>query len=142
MDHVWELFGGAFLAATVFPISSEIMLTAAYVADPKSWAFLWLSASAGNTLGAVVNWALGRWMLKSKNKKWFPFKGKILDRATRWFQSWGVWSLFLAWLPIVGDVLTFVAGMFNANIWLFIAFVGFGKTARYAFVLLVASKVL
>jgi len=142
LDHVWELFGGAFLAATVVPFLSEVMLTAAYANDPKAWALLWLAASVGNTLGAIVNWGFGRWALASKDKEWFPFKGKKLDRATRWFQRWAIWSLLLAWMPIVGDVLTFVAGTFKVNIWLFILLVGFGKTARYGFVILVAAKVI
>jgi membrane protein YqaA with SNARE-associated domain len=141
LEQVWALFGGAFLAATVVPFSSEVMLTAAYASDPKLWFALWLAASVGNTLGAIVNWAFGRWALAAKDKRWFPFKGQKLDRATRWFQHWGVWSLLLAWMPVVGDVLTFIAGTFKVNIWLFILLVGFGKTSRYGVVVLIAAGV-
>ncbi len=117
------------------------MLTVAYESDPNLWFELLLAASVGNTLGACVNWTFGRWTLAAKDKKWFPFKDKKLDRATRWFQRWGIWSLLLAWTPLVGDVLTFIAGTFKVNIWHFILLVGFGKTLRYVVVILVAKGI-
>ncbi|MFT6791889.1 MAG: membrane protein YqaA with SNARE-associated domain, partial [Cellvibrionaceae bacterium] len=108
------LFASAFLAATLLPFYSEITLVA-LLAQEKSTLLLWLVATAGNTLGAVINWLIGIYLTHFENRKWFPFKGRSLHRAQAWFQRYGVWSLLLAWLPIGGDALTFIAGVMRVS---------------------------
>ncbi len=134
MDAYLGLFFSAFLAATLVPASSEVlfagMLAAGY--DPLT---LLAWASAGNTLGAAVNWVLGRYLLHFQDRRWFPFKADSLGAAQRWFNRWGVWSLLLAWLPVGGDALTFIAGMMRVPFWLFFVLTAIGKTARYAILL-------
>jgi len=58
-------------------------------------------------LGSVVNWALGRWCLHWQGRRWFPVGEAALARAHDRFARWGAWSLLFAWLPVVGDPLTF-----------------------------------
>ncbi|NNC55404.1 MAG: DedA family protein [Pseudomonadales bacterium] len=103
---------------------------------------LWLVASTGNTLGAVVNWVLGRYAARYRDRDWFPFQANSLARGEQWFQKYGVWSLLLAWMPIGGDALTAVAGFLRVRFLLFLLLVAIGKSARYAVVILVflASK--
>jgi membrane protein YqaA with SNARE-associated domain len=124
------LFFSAFLAATILPFYSEVvlfgLLRAGY--DPV---LLVVVASIGNTLGAVVNWLLGRFMLHFQDRRWFYFKREQIQSAQNWFNRYGFWILLLAWLPIGGDALTLVAGIMRVRLWLFIALVGIGKTARY-----------
>ena len=106
------------------------MMAAGY--DPLS---LWLWATAGNTLGAAVNWLLGRYLLHFQERRWFPFKTDSLKRAQAWFQRYGVWSLLFAWLPIGGDALTFIAGVMRVRFPIFFVLTGIGKGARYAILL-------
>ncbi|EWH11932.1 membrane protein [Catenovulum agarivorans DS-2] len=94
-----------------------------------------LTASLGNTLGSVVNWYLGRYLLKFQHKKWFYFKQSQIDKSQKWFNRYGKWSLLFAWLPVGGDVLTLIAGMLRINLATFILLVGVGKTVRYISVL-------
>jgi|GEM_PF-4489009 len=54
------LFLSAFLAASILPFSSEALLGGMMVSDRFDQVWLLVVASTGNTLGAVVNWALGR----------------------------------------------------------------------------------
>ncbi len=124
----------SFLAATIVPFYSEFAVGGAIAAgeDPLLTLF---SASAGNTAGAVVNWLLGRYLLHFQDRRWFPVRPAQLARAQAWFQRYGVWSLLLAWLPVGGDPLTFVAGIMRVRLWLFVLLVGIGKTARYAVVI-------
>jgi membrane protein YqaA with SNARE-associated domain len=128
------LFFTAFLAATLLPAYSEVafavMLLDGY--DPFA---LWAWASAGNTLGSAVNWALARFFLRFQDRPWFPFKEKSLGRAQAWFQRYGVWSLLMAWAPIGGDALTFVAGLMRVRFWQFLLLVAIGKSTRYAVLL-------
>jgi membrane protein YqaA with SNARE-associated domain len=132
------LFLSAFGAATLLPFYSEITLYA-LMDNGHHYAMLWLIASLGNSLGAVVNWWLGRYMLHYQDRKWFPFKASSLDRAQTWFNRWGVWSLLLAWLPLGGDALTFIAGLMRIPFLIFFVLTFIGKASRYAAVIWVFS---
>lgn len=135
MDSLAGVFLSAFLAATILPFSSEVVLSSFYAAGAGDALSLWLAASAGNVLGALVNWGLGRYLLHWQDRKWFPFKSDQLERADHWFAKYGVWSLLLAWVPIVGDPLTFIAGFLRVNLWVFLGLVTIGKAGRYAVLL-------
>ena len=142
METYLGLFVSAFLAATLLPFSSEVVLAALYAANQQEAWLLWSLATVGNTLGGLLNWALGRFCLQWQDRRWFPFKADQLTRAQAWFGRYGIWTLLLAWLPIVGDPITFVAGIMRARVGLFILLVGIGKGARYAVVLLAAYGLL
>ena len=132
------LFLSAFGAATLLPGASEIafigLLEQGYAAF-----WLWAVATAGNSLGAAVNWVLGRYLTRFEDRRWFPFKPESLHRAQAWFQKYGVWSLLFAWLPIGGDALTFIAGVMRVRFGLFFLLTAIGKGARYAVLYLVYS---
>jgi membrane protein YqaA with SNARE-associated domain len=134
------LFFIAFLAATLVPAYSEVMLVGLLRAgyDPLN---LWLLATAGNTLGSAVNWILGRYLLAFQDRRWFPFRADNLGRAQQWFQRYGIWSLLFAWAPIGGDALTFVAGIMRVPFGRFALLTGTGKGARYAIVMGLAESI-
>ncbi len=139
MEAYFSLFGVAFLAATLLPAYSEVMFVGMHASGYDPW-LLWLFASAGNTLGSAVNWALGRYLLHFQDRRWFPFKAASLGKAQQWFQHYGVWSLLMAWAPIGGDALTFIAGMMRVHFLVFIALTALGKAARYALLLGVVDQ--
>lgn len=139
MESLSGVFFAAFLAATILPFSSEAVLAAFYAAGSGDPTLLWAVASAGNILGAMVNWGLGRYLLHWQGRRWFPFSRDHLKRAEGWFSRYGVWSLLLAWVPLIGDPLTFAAGIFRVNLWLFLILVTIGKAGRYAVVLWAAD---
>lgn len=131
MDAYLGLFFSAFLAATLLPFYSELLLVGLLASgyDPLG---LWLWASMGNTLGGLLNWTLGRYLLHFSDRDWFPFKRETLSRARHWFGRYGLWSLLFTWLPLVGDPLTFIAGVMRVRLALFALLCGLGKAARYA----------
>lgn len=141
MTAYLSLFGVSFLAATLIPFYSEVALVGLLAAGYDPW-LLWLFASTGNTLGAVVNWFLGRYLLHFEHRRWFPFSSSKLHRYQRWYQHFGVWSLLLAWLPAGGDALTFIAGVMKVNLGIFVILVGFGKALRYAVIIMLSGQVL
>ncbi len=134
-----SLFLAAFLAATLLPFSSEAVLAGLTAAGGRDVALLWAVATAGNTLGAVVNWALGRWCLRWQGRRFFPFDAEDLARAEGWFARWGVWSLLLSWVPVVGDPITFAAGFLRVRFGLFCALVVVAKGGRYLVVVALAQ---
>jgi membrane protein YqaA with SNARE-associated domain len=126
------LFVAAFVAATVFPMQSEAVLIGLLLAGEHSPALLVAVASVGNTLGSVVNWALGRAIERFRDRRWFPASPAALDRAAAWYRRWGHWSLMLSWAPIIGDPLTVIAGVLREPLWRFLLIVALAKTGRYA----------
>lgn len=125
------LFAAAFLAATILPFSSEVALLAAWAAHPDATWSLLAVAGFGNVLGACVNYALGRWLSAKAGRPWFPVSPAMLARASAWYAKFGVWSLLLSWLPVIGDPLTVAAGLMRTSPWRFLLLVGLAKVGRY-----------
>ncbi|RUO41959.1 hypothetical protein CWE22_07385 [Pseudidiomarina aestuarii] len=129
-----SIFLTALLAATILPVQSEILVVAAQQQGYNLW-WLWVVASAGNTLGSVINYVLGRYLLQFQDRRWFPFKANTLEKGHWWFERYGKWSLLLAWTPFLGDPLTFIAGMLRLRFWQFLILVFVSKAGRYAVLL-------
>ena len=129
-----SLFTISFLAATILPLSSELMLASMLSIENYNRTLLIVFSSLGNILGSVFNWVLGFYFIKLQNKKWFPFKEKQILKSSIWFEKYGKWSLLFAWVPIIGDPLTFVAGIMKTKFFIFLILVGIGKILRYLFI--------
>jgi membrane protein YqaA with SNARE-associated domain len=126
-----SLFFISFLAATILPFSSELTLAGLISTSNYDNLLLLVVASFGNVLGSVFNWSLGFYSRNLTTKKWFPFKETQIERSSKWFSKFGKWSLLFAWVPIVGDPLTFVAGLLRVRFLDFIILVAIGKVSRY-----------
>jgi len=119
----------SFVAATLVPFSSEVAVFAALRLGMAPVEVL-LFASIGNCLGVLLNYGLGRWggerFLAGRMKE------RSTQRAMEWGKRFGYGSLFLSWLPVVGDPLTMVAGIVRLPL-LYVVVVGFGvRILRYA----------
>ncbi len=126
------LFLAAFLAATLVPAQSEALLTVMLLTKAYPWAVLLVVASVGNVLGSCVNWWLGTKADSLSGRAWFPLKPHTLERARGWYQRYGRGLLLLSFMPVIGDPLTFAAGLLRERFWVFLLLVGGAKTARYA----------
>lgn len=125
------LFAVALGSASILPMQSEPVLVALLLlGDQPVWALV-LVASLGNTLGACVNWVLGRGVERFRDRRWFPVPPEKLARAEGWYRRWGKWSLLLSWAPLIGDPLTVIAGVLREPFWTFVLLVAIAKTARY-----------
>jgi membrane protein YqaA with SNARE-associated domain len=125
------LFAAALGAASILPMQSEPVLVALLLlGDQPVWALVAV-ASVGNTLGSCVNWLLGRWIERYRDRRWFPVPPDKLARAEGWYHRWGRWSLLMSWAPVVGDPLTVIAGMLREPFWSFLVLVAIAKTGRY-----------
>ncbi|MDT3713680.1 YqaA family protein [Pseudomonas soli] len=125
------LFLAAFAAATLLPMQSEAALVAMLVSDHYLPVALVAVATAGNVLGSVVNWYLGRGVEHFKHKRWFPVSEAKLEKAQAFYQLYGYWSLLLSWVPIIGDPITLVAGIMRESLWRFTLLVILAKGGRY-----------
>ena len=123
------LFASALISATLFPLGSEALL----IYDIKEGYNLYLLiavATIGNTLGSVINYFLGlkgEEYLISKNF----LKEKFIIKSKYYFDKYGSISLLFSWLPIIGDPITFVAGILKYDFKKFLVLVFIAKLSRY-----------
>ena len=132
------LFVVAFLSATLLPLGSEGLLLYD-ISLNYSFVFLWTFSTVGNTLGSMANYWLGL-----KGESHLESKGYLstekMGKARGIFAKYGGWSLLLSWAPIVGDPLTFIAGVLGYNFKWFTVIVFVAKGLRYAIVIFFASN--
>jgi membrane protein YqaA with SNARE-associated domain len=132
-DLIWpylSLAVSAFISATLLPFGSELVLIG-LINQGYPALLLWSIATVFNTSGSLLNWYLGRQLLRFQHKSWFMFNAGQIDRASNQFQRWGLVSLLFAWLPVIGDPLTLVAGVLRVPLVWFVLLVGIGKALRY-----------
>ncbi len=125
------LFFAALLAATLIPAQSESVLVGLLINQQGTPWLLVVVATAGNTLGSVVNWWLGHSLQRFQHKRWFPVSETALHKAQTHFQRYGYWSLLWSWLPIIGDPLTVMAGVLRVPFVPFVLLVTLAKGGRY-----------
>ena len=137
----FQLFIISFSAATILPLSSElIFLSTMLLTDSFDKYLLLVVASFGNILGSSVNWYLGKKILIFKDKKWFPANERQIAKGEIYFKKYGIWSLLLAWVPIIGDPLTIVAGILRVKFFTFLLLVSISKISRYIFLIFIIFK--
>lgn len=124
------LFVSAFLAATILPLSSEVVLSALLLSDLSPVALVAI-ATTGNVLGSLVNYALGYWLSLEVIKRWLRISEAEFVRAEQRFVKYGLFSLCFAWVPVIGDPLTLIAGVLRIRLFWFVVLVTAGKLARY-----------
>lgn len=126
------LFAWSFAAATVLPLSSEVLL--AYVVHTRQeLALPVLIATAGNYLGGCTTYWIGRGVVRVLERRRQGPRGTTAtqSRAISLIKRWGAPALLLSWVPILGDALVAAAGALRlpfawSSVWL-----ASGKLARY-----------
>ncbi|GHT43825.1 membrane protein [Bacteroidia bacterium] len=136
MDFVelgyFGLFIAAFVAATIVPFSSEVVFTALAFGGFDLWSCV-LVATAGNWLGGMSCYYLGRVGRLDWINKYTGVNKEKLDRVANKIQKHGDWLAFFSFLPAVGDVIAVAAGFFRCNIWIASVSMLLGKFLRYVF---------
>jgi membrane protein YqaA with SNARE-associated domain len=134
-DALWPLLvmlASAFGAATLLVLPSEAVLIAQIKAGLAPTSALLAAATIGNVAGSAFNWWLGLNARRFEGRRWFPFSPPTIAAASDRFRRFGLWSLLFAWVPIIGDPLTFIAGVLRVPFKYFLPLVAIGKGARYA----------
>lgn len=127
---VWGLFLASFLAATILPLASEIVLVAVVAAGADPWAALW-AAAAGNTLGGMTSYFLGYFFEIKKVCRWMKIPPEKLDRMYPYAHRYGFLLGFLGFMPVIGDVVMISLGSLHCS-WIGTLLTSAtGKTLRY-----------
>jgi membrane protein YqaA with SNARE-associated domain len=125
------LFFLSFLASTILPIGSEWLLIVMIV---QGFPFhqVVMTASVGNFLGACTTYLIGIRGSDFLIRTVLRIDDKQMTRAREIYGKYGTWSLLLSWLPVVGDPLCLLAGIFRTGFGRFALLVFVGKFSRYA----------
>ena len=122
------VFVVAFISATLLPLGSEPVVFGLIKLSPDMFWPAILVATAGNTLGGAVSWAMGLASHKVVDK--YRHSSTHL-RALDWLERIGPKACLLSWLPVVGDPLCAVAGWLKLPFWPCVLYMAIGKFARY-----------
>ncbi|RYZ90499.1 MAG: DedA family protein [Moraxellaceae bacterium] len=121
----------SFAAGSLLPVPSEALLVPLLQSGLSPWALV-ATASIANSLGALTNTLLGRYLRGYSHKRWFYFsEGQIL-RAEDYFKRYGIACLLFTWLPVVGDLFALAAGLMRIPWVVAIVLIVAGKTIRYS----------
>ena len=138
------LFLAAFIAATILPLGSEVVLSLLLI-NGLSPVLLVLVATLGNVLGSLTNYYLGYGGGVILRRKVETVSKRELDGSLARLKKYGVYSLLFSWLPVIGDPLTVAAGVLRIKLSVFLLLVTVGKLGRYivlTFIILSYSKAL
>ena len=124
------LFIGNFLAATVIPFSSDALYIAVLALMKRPMA-CFLVATAGNWLGSVVTYYIGRLGKWEWIEKWFKVKPETLAKQKEKIDKWGVWLALIAWVPFIGDVFAIALGFYRTKPLPTIILLLVGKALRF-----------
>lgn len=136
----WGLLVAAFIAGSVFPFSSEAVLTALQLAglDPVR---LFVAATVGNTAGSMFNYWIGTLGRMEWIEKYLHVSRQKVENTARWMERYGAWIGVLCFLPIIGSVIAVTLGFTRANPWLSFLTITIGKAARYALIIFAVSMI-
>lgn len=132
------MFVAAFIAGSVFPFSSEAVVSALQLAGLDPW-WLFLTATAGNVGGSMFNYYVGRMGRMEWIERYLHIRREKVERTQRWLEGRGAWMGVLCFLPIIGSVLAVTLGYMRANSWISLTSITIGKAIRYAVLIFAVS---
>lgn len=129
----WGLLGlflGNVLAATIFPFSSDALYIAVLAALKQPLA-CFVVGTAGNWLGSVITYYVGRLGKWEWIEKWFKVKPETLEKQKAKIDKYGVWLALIAWVPVIGDVFVIALGFYRTRPLPTILLLLIGKASRF-----------
>jgi putative inner membrane protein len=134
------MFLAAFLAGSFLPFSSEVVMIALLTAGtPATELLIW--GTLGNVLGALFNYFIGSLGKEEWIQQWTKVSPEKLEKGKQKVRKYGSWAGLLAWIPILGSVITVAMGYLRTNLLYSVFNIAVGKFARYA-ILISAYKAL
>ncbi|MFA4045391.1 DedA family protein [Prevotella sp. PCHR] len=132
------MLASAFLAGSFLPFSSEAVMLGLLATGLDPWGLI-LYGTAGNILGGLFNYGVGRMGRLDWIEKYLHVKKKDLDKAQRFMAGHGAWMGFFAFLPVLGSAITILLGLMRANIVISTTSMAIGKFLRYVLLVYGAS---
>lgn len=134
------LFISAFVAGSILPFSSEVVLTVLVQmgADPT---VCLLSASVGNTAGGLVCYGLGYLGNMEWIERWLKIDKQKMDKVSGFVKRYGAVMGLFGVLPWIGEVIIVLLGLMRANVYITTFTMFIGKFIRYLLIILALQGV-
>ena len=130
------LFLACFLAATIFPFSSDAVFIASLgLGGNIIPALFW--ATLGNWLGGITTYWIGYAGKWEWIEKWFKVKPSTLEKQKVKVDKYGSWLALLTWVPFIGDIFALALGFYRTNFYVSVIFMLIGKLLRFILLVLI-----
>ena len=124
------LFIGTFVAATIVPFSSDVLLLGMLAAGGDVWLCVTV-ATLGNWTGGLTSYWLG-WLGKWEwIEKYMRVRHETLARHKNKVDRFGAWLALSTWLPFIGDVFAIALGFYKTDFRKSAVLMLIGKGARF-----------
>lgn len=124
----------AFLAASIFPFSSEAVMVGLLAVGLHPWGLI-VSGTIGNVLGSMFNYSIGRLGKMEWIEKYLHIEPEKLRKTQRFMANRGAWMGLLSPIPVFGDVITVALGLMRANVVIVLISVTISKLLRYILII-------
>jgi membrane protein YqaA with SNARE-associated domain len=125
------VFVVSLVSATLLPLGSEPAVFGLVKLNPDLFWSAVCVATAGNTLGGIIDWWMGYGAHRAVNRYRGADTSSYHARALRWLERLGPKACLLSWLPGIGDPLCAVAGWLKLPFWPCVIYMAIGKFLRY-----------
>ncbi len=134
------LFISAFVAGSILPFSSEVVLTVLVQmgADPT---LSLIAASLGNTAGGLVCYGLGYLGNMEWIERWLKIDKQKMDKVSGFVKRYGAVMGLFGVLPWVGEVIIVLLGLMRSNVYITSLTMFIGKFIRYLLIILALQGV-
>ncbi|NDV56955.1 YqaA family protein [Bacteroides sp. 519] len=130
------LFLGCFLAATIFPFSSDALFVASLgLGGSVTLTLFW--GTLGNWLGSLTSYWVGYAGKWEWIEKWFKVKRETLEKQKSKVNKYGSLLALLTWLPFIGDIFAIALGFYKTKFWPTAIFMLIGKLLRFVIITIV-----
>jgi membrane protein YqaA with SNARE-associated domain len=127
------LFTDSLMGSLLLPPHNELVFGAMQIFGGYNALLMILLAISGSMTGLALNFGFGKLLLTCKNQEWFIERSALLDKASLMFKRYGLWLLLCSFVPVLGGIVTLLAGVMRVRFALFLLLVGAGQTAYYIY---------
>lgn len=127
------IFLAAFIASTLFPAPSELIILVAFEHNFNVYLVI-LIATIGNVIGSLTNYYIGYFSSSQRLMTKFKINTNKIEYWTKMSDKYGYWLGLLAWVPIIGDPLIAIVGFLRVKIVPLTGMIVIGKLSRYIIV--------
>ncbi len=130
----WGLLIASFLAATIIPFSSDVLLATMLFGDFDPMK-LWLFATIGNWAGGMVSYYMGHLGKWEWIEKYMRVPHEKVLKYRKYADQYGYWFALITWLPGIGDPIAIALGFARTRLIPTMVLMLIGKGGRYAVII-------
>ena len=126
----WGMLIAAFLAGSILPGNSEVVMSGLLAVGLNKWHLLTV-AMIGNILGGASCYWIGYMGKMDWLWKYSLMKPERVEKMHRYLEGKGAWFSVFVFVPFFGDLMIVVFGLLRSNFWIVMIGTTIGKFIKY-----------